>query len=652
MEDSINDVSTTLSRFHQGEDYHAYRYFGVHRCTRDGREGAVFRVWAPAAKAVSVVCDNNNWDSGADPCDKVADGVWERFIPDVPEYMAYKFAIIHNDDSLHLKADPYAFHSETCGKTASKVYYMDNCFTWDDENWYEAERKAGGLMNRPMNIYEVHFGSWRKYPDGNYYSYRKMAEELIPYVKSMGYTHIELMPLLEYPLDMSWGYQVTGYFSITSRYGTPADFMYFVNEAHKAGVGVLMDWVPAHFPKDDFGLAQFDGSYLYEDPDPLRREHPEWGTLIFNFGRGEIQSFLVSSAMMLLSEYHIDGIRVDAVAAMLYLDYGKKDGEWRANSKGGHENEQAIAFLQKLNHAVGVEKPEAVMIAEESTAWPLVTKPPVDGGLGFHYKWNMGWMNDSLNYMGTDPLFRKGNHNKLTFPMAYAFSENYILPISHDEVVYGKKSLLDKMPGEYEQKFAGLRSFLLYMMSEPGKKLLFMGSEFGQFSEWNYAKGLDWMLLEYESHRKMQGYTKDLNHFYLAHRCMWEKDDGWDGFQWINPDDSDHNVVSYRRIDKEGNELIFIINFSAVLRENYYVGVPKETAYREIFTTDDEKYGGSGMHNPERIETVKGDMNNLPQYVSVNIPALGGIVLENIPESKKPSVTPVVRTKIKRKHKH
>ena len=646
-EDPKYDKEKALELFHQGENYYAYRFFGAHKTERDGKSGAIFRVWAPSAKAVSVVCDVNNWDSGADPCERIADGIWERFIPDVPEYMAYKFAIVHQDDSVHLKADPYAFHSETNGKTASKIYWIDDCFSWSDDAWYKAEASQGGLMNRPLNIYEVHLGSWKRFTDGNYFSYRKMAEELIPYVKSMGYTHIELMPITEYPLDASWGYQVTGYFSITSRFGTPADFMYFVNEAHKAGIGVLADWVPAHFPKDDFALARFDGSFLYEDPDPLKREHKEWGTLIFNFGRAEIQSFLTSSAMMLLKEYHIDGLRVDAVAAMLYLDYGKQDGEWRPNEKGGKENTQAIAFLQKLNHAVGVEAPQAVMIAEESTAWPLVTRPPEVGGLGFHYKWNMGWMNDTLDYICTDPLFRKGNHGKLTFPLMYAFSENYVLPISHDEVVYGKKSLIDKMPGEYEQKFAGMRGFLTYMISQPGKKLMFMGNEFGQFSEWQFAGELDWMLLQYETHRNLQSFTRDLNHFYLDNPCMWEQDDGWDGFKWINADDADHNIVSYRRIAKDGTELIFVVNFAPVLRNDYQVGVPCKCAYTEIFNSDDEKYGGSGVKNSGRLETRDGAMNGEDQFLSLTLPPLGAIVLKAVkepPVSETKKVSPEVET--------
>ena len=604
VKSKVKSIPKELKLFKEGENYFAYEYFGVHKATKRKKDGVIFRVWAPNAAAVSVVGDFNNWDIFASPAKDIGVGVWEAFVPDVPEFSAYKYAITHNDNSVHYKADPYAFHNETDGSTASKVYFLNDCFKWSDDAWLK--KRADIFKPAPMNIYEVHVGSWRVYEDGNPLSYRDLADELIPYVKDMGYTHLELMPITEYPLPASWGYQVTGYFSVTSRYGTPADFMYFVNKAHKAGLGVLIDWVPAHFPKDDFALARFDGTPLYEDPNPLRGEHKSWGTLIFDFGKAEIQSFLVSSAMMFAKEYHIDGIRVDAVAAMLYLDYDRPDGEWCPNEYGGHENLQAIAFLQKLNHAIATRAEGTIMIAEE---------------------WNMGWMNDSLSYIKTDPYFRKFEHQKLTFPMMYAYSENYILPISHDEVVYGKGSLLNKMPGEYDQKFAGFRGFLMYMLSHPGKKLLFMGSELGQFDEWNFNKELDWNLLDFETHRRLHDFVRDANHFYLDHKALWEIEDDWAGFSWLNADDADHNIISYKRVAKSGREVIFVINFSPVTRENYYLGVDKKKTYKEVFNTDDIKYGGSGLLNEGKLTTKKGEVNGRKQYLSLTIPPLAAVVI-------------------------
>ncbi len=627
MTNSKISAAKELKLFHQGENYFAYKFFGSHKAVKRNKTGVIFRVWAPNAKAVSVVGDFNDWERNANPASSSKDGIWEVFVPGVPEYSAYKYAITHADNSVHLKADPYAFHSETDGSTASKVYFLDDCFKWSDEKWYSKKSESSNFTSAPMNVYEVHLGSWRRYEDGNHLSYRKIADELIPYVKDMGYTHIELMPITEYPFPASWGYQVTGYFSVTSRYGTPADFMYLVNKAHKSGIGVIMDWVPAHFPKDAFALARFDGTPLYEDPNPLRGEHKSWGTLIFDFGKPEIQSFLVSSAMMFIKEYHIDGIRVDAVAAMLYLNYDRPDGEWCPNHRGGMENLEAIAFLQKLNHAVCSQSPDTLMIAEESTAWPLVTKPTIDGGLGFHYKWNMGWMNDTLSYIKTDPYFRKYEHGKLTFPMVYAFAENYILPISHDEVVYGKGSLLNKMPGDYNQKFDGFRGFLMYMLSHPGKKLMFMGSEFGQFSEWQVDRELDWELLDFEAHRRLKDFVRDANHFYLKNKALWEIEDNWEGFEWINTEDSDHNIISYKRIDKKGKELIFIINFAPVKRTNYLIGVNKRKAYKEVFNTDDVKYGGNGITNEGRLSAKSGETDGKKYYLSLTVPPLAAVVL-------------------------
>lgn len=584
--------------FHQGTYYHSYDFFGCHK--QD--EGFVFRVYAPHARSVSLVGDFNGWNNKSHVMEKVSNGIYEVYVKEAKIYDCYKYEITTKKGKVINKADPYSFHSQTNGNDASKVYSLDG-YKWNDKLYCDYRSKKDHYRN-PMNVYEVNFASWRKYEDGNYYSYRKLADELIPYVMEMGYTHIEIMPLYEFPFDGSWGYQATGYFAITSRFGTPHDFMYFVDKCHQANIGVIMDWVPAHFAKDAFGLIEFDGDYVYEDPNPKRMEHKGWGTRVFDFGKTEVQSFLVSSATMLFDKFHVDGVRVDAVASMLYLDYDRKDGEWDKNTIGDNKNLEAIALLRKLNSAIFKEFPYALMIAEESTAWPLVTKPIDVGGLGFNYKWNIGWMNDSLEYVKMDPYFRNANANKLTFSFCYAFSENFILPISHDEVVHGKCSLLNKMYGNYEQKFDLMRLFLLYMFAHPGKKLTFMGCEFAQFKEWAYKDGLDFCLLEFEKHNKMKSYVHDLNWLYRDSPCLYQEDFSWDGFEWINVD-TVNNVIAFIRKDSNNNKLTCVFNFSPLKISNYGLGVSEPGEYHVILDTNEDKYGGTGVK--ERVYDSKNE---------------------------------------------
>ena len=631
-----NPSDLPIYLFKQGNNMEAYRYFGAHLCAQDGQAGVVFRVWAPHAQAVSVVGDFNRWTPDADMMHKVADAVWELFIPGMKAYDVYKFCITTPSGEQVYKADPYAFHAETRPANGSKVYDIGG-YPWGDAAWDEAQKKRD-VLNSPMLIYELHAGSWKMKEAGVPYNYSELADVLIPYIKEMGYTHVELLPITEYPFDGSWGYQVTGYFAPTSRYGTPHDFMAFVDKLHQAGIGVILDWVPAHFPKDGYGLYMFDGAPCYEDPNPRRGEHKEWGTMVFNYGMPEVQSFLISSALFWVEQYHIDGLRVDAVASMLYLDYNRRDGEWEQNVNGGKENLEAIAFLQKCNSTVLGRYPYKMMIAEESTAWPLVTKPASDGGLGFNFKWNMGWMNDMLSYMKTDPLFRAGNHGKVTFSFFYAFSENFVLPISHDEVVHGKCSLINKMPGDYEQKFANLRTFYGYMTAHPGKKLLFMGQEFGQFIEWDENKPLDWMLLGYDKHRQLQAYVKDLNAFYRETPAMWEIDYSWEGFQWIVPDDNQQSVIAFLRRDAKGKMVMVVCNFNPVLREGYEMGVPNAGSYKEVLNSDDPKYGGSGVTNGT-VRSRKGAMHGFEQHVSLTLPPLSTLYF-SVPAPRKKAAKP------------
>ena len=637
IQSNASDLPVYL--FKQGNNCEAYRYFGAHMETRAGESGVVFRVWAPHAVAISVVGDFNSWKPGSHPMRKVdGDSVWELFIPGMKEYDVYKYCVTTRAGDLVYKADPYAFHAETRPSNGSKVYDITG-FVWHDDAWQAAQKKAD-VINGPMNIYEMHAGSWKMKEGGKPYNYSELADELIPYITDMGYTHVELLPVMEYPFDGSWGYQVTGYFAPTSRYGTPKDFMAFVDKLHAAGIGVIMDWVPAHFPKDQFGLYNFDGEACYEDPNPKRGEHKEWGTMVFDFGRSEVQSFLISSALYWLEQYHIDGLRVDAVASMLYLDYNRKQGEWEPNKDGGKENLEAVAFLRKLNDTVLGRHPHKYMIAEESTAWPMVTKPASDGGLGFNFKWNMGWMNDTLDYMRTDPIYRAGNHGKLTFSFFYAFSENYILPISHDEVVHGKASLFSKMSsGTMEGKFASMRAFIAYMYAHPGKKLNFMGTELAQVIEWNYEEELDWLLLGFETHLKMHEFFKDINHLYLESKPLWHDDDSWDGFKWICADDYTQSVISFRRIStsEQGkhDEIIVVCNFVPVTRTDYKIGVPYEGTYEQILSTDDLKYGGSGEVDNGRIKAEEYSMHGYDYSISLTIPGLSAMYFRYVPPKKR-----------------
>lgn len=621
--------------FHEGTNYKAYLYMGAHDAQdADGKPCTVFRVWAPHAKKITVVGDFCDWkaEQGVSLQKISSAGLWEGFGYDFKEYDAYKYHIVGADGKIYMKSDPYGFHMETRPGTASKIYHLDG-YTWHDEAWIQ-KRIDTSPYTAPMNIYEVHPGSWKLTEDGQYLDYITLAHELCAYVKEMGYTHIELMPLTEHPFDGSWGYQVTGYFAPTSRYGTPKQFMEFVDICHQNGIGVIMDWVPAHFPKDAAGLAWFDGQALYEYEDPRKGERYDWGTKVFDYGRPEVISFLMSSAMFWVDTYHIDGLRVDAVSSMLYLNFGRNDGEWIANINGGTENLEAVHFLQLLNTMMFKEHPGVLMIAEESTAWPLVTKPIDVGGLGFNFKWNMGWMNDMLRYITLDPFFRKDNHNAITFSLTYAFSENYILPLSHDEVVHGKKSLLDRNPGTYEEKFAGLRAFYGYTMVHPGKKLLFMGSEFGQFIEWDYKRPLDWFLLGYDKHRQMQAYVKELNHFYLEHPPLYEQDDSWKGFAWICCDDNRQNIVSLRRMSRAGAEVIAVVNFSPVARENYRLGVQIDGNYTEALNSDDERFGGSGVKNKAALPAEEVPIHGYDRSIVMTVPPLACVYLTVQP--KKP----------------
>lgn len=631
MQKNNEDYSKYL--FHEGTNYEAYKLFCPKELTSDGKKGWLFRVWAPNAAAVSLVGDFNGWQVGATPMSVDGGGIWEVFAEGLKVYDAYKYAVTSKKKKTVLKADPYGLHFETTPATAAKLYDLSG-YEWKDAEWLK-KREGQNIYESPLNIYEVHLGSWKRNPDGSVKSYRMLADELVSYVKKMNYTHVELMPVTEYPYDGSWGYQITGLYAPTSRYGTPKDFMYLIDKFHRAGIGVILDWVIAHFPKDEHGLALFDGTPCYEYADAKKGEHKEWGTKIFDYGKTEVQSFLISAADFWFKNYHIDGIRVDAVASMLYLDYNRKEGEWLPNEYGGNYNLEAKAFLQRMNTAILTRYKGAVTVAEESTAYPMITMPPSEGGLGFNFKWNMGWMNDTLEYLSANPFFRKDMHTKLSFALTYAYSENYILPLSHDEVVHGKRSLLDKSPVEYDMKFEGLKAYYGFMMTHPGKKLLFMGGEFGQFIEWRFNEGLDWLLLDYPRHRQLREYVRDLNKFYLTTPALWSQDTVWEGFRWVSVDDNTQNIISYLRYDKSGDYVLTVINFSPVDRKRYVMGVPELKDYKCAFSSLSKKYGGVKTHKPV-YRAEKKSMHGLPYSITMNIAANSVTVYkpENMEEEK------------------
>ena len=615
--------------FHQGTNCKAYEMLGAHITEENGQQGVRFAVWAPNAKAVSVVGEFNNWDTRVNEMSRIEDGeIWKIFIPGLKEGDIYKYAIMPQHGGPHImKADPYGYYCEVPPATASRVFDM-NRYQWQDQAWQEKKQRTQSY-GQPMLTYEVHLGSWRRNAEGKALTYRELADQLVNYVKDMNYTHIEFMPLCEHPFDGSWGYQATGYYAATSRFGTPDDLRYLIDKAHQAGIAVIMDWVPGHFCKDDHGLRDFDGRNLYESDNPQRADNAGWGTTNFDYGRTEVQSFLISNAIFWMDQYHIDGLRIDAVANMLYLDYGRKNGEWQPNKHGGNGNLEAIDFLHKLNETVFREYPQALMIAEESTSWPNISKPVYMGGMGFNYKWNMGWMNDILRYCSLDPIYRKWHHDKITFSMMYAFSENFVLPLSHDEVVHGKCSLINKMPGDYWQKFAGLRGFFGYWMAHPGKKLLFQGGEFGQFVEWKWNDSLDWHLPEkYEMHTKMLAYSKALNKFYVDHKEFWQVDFDWGGFEWIDCDNADDSVISFIRRADNGDFVIAISNFTPAVRHGARFGVPEAGTYEEVFNSDAAEFGGSNVINENDIPSQDVPWNNKSYSIQITVPPLATVYIQ------------------------
>ena len=622
----VSEMQTYL--FNTGENYRSYEFLGCHRVDIDGRDMWRFAVWAPNAQSVKVACDRNGWTGDGMELAQFGDtGVWVGATDTLKNGDLYKYAVTAPDGTVYLRSDPYARRCELRPGTASVVYDEPD-YKWTDKTWMNKRAKFDAIHS-PMNIYECHAGSWRIHDDGSLYTYDELAEELIPYVVDMGYTHIELMPLTEYPFDGSWGYQVTGYFAATSRYGTPKQLKNFINKCHKAGISVIMDWVPAHFPRDGHGLRMFDGTPCYEYADWREGEHKDWGTMVFDFAKGEVISFLSSSAYFWAEDYHIDGLRVDAVSSMLYRDYSRNDGEWIANKYGGNGNLEAVDLLRRINRTMCTEKPGFLMIAEESTAWPLVTAPPEYGGLGFNFKWNMGWMNDTLRYVSMDPYFRKDNHSLLTFLMMYAYSENFILPLSHDEVVHGKKSLLDKMFGDYNQKFDAYKTFLGYYMTMPGKKLMFMGGEIGQFLEWRFDDQLEWNILELEPHKILHKFIKTLNHFYAENKALWIFEDSWDGFRWINEADNENSVVSYIRRGKKKEDMLAVVaNFTALDRATYKIGVPYGGEYEVVIHSNSTEFGGTRRINKMTYTAKKEQFSDMDYTLSLTVDGNSVMILK------------------------
>jgi len=632
LQSGLNDFEVYLLA--EGTYSRAYEKLGAHLAEMAGRHGVHFAVWAPNARVVSVIGDFNGWDPAASALRPSPAGVWEGFVPEIGQGTIYKYHLESRDrDYKVAKADPYGFAAEIRPQTASRVWDLDS-YAWHDDSWLTSRAKSNSLGS-PISIYELHLGSWRRVPEeGNrWLTYREVAPLLADYVRDAGFTHVEFLPIMEHPFDGSWGYQTTGYFAPTSRFGTPTDFMFLVDYLHQQEIGVILDWVPAHFPKDEAGLGYFDGSHLYEHADPRQGEHPDWNTFVFNYGRNEVQSFLISNALFWLDKYHVDGLRVDAVASMLYLDYGRKEGQWIPNRYGGKENIDAIHFLRLLNERVYADHPDAIMIAEESTSWPQVSRPTYVGGLGFGLKWNMGWMHDVLDYMSQDPVFRSFHQNEITFSLVYAFAENFILPFSHDEVVYGKGSMLRKMPGDDWQKFANLRLLYGFMFGHPGKKLLFMGDEFGQWSEWNHDTSLDWHLLEQPSHTGLRRWLRDLNTLYRGEPLLHETDFDPAGFEWVDCKDYERSIVSFlRRGRNQENHLLFVCNFTPVVRQNYRVGVPWEGHWKEILNSDAPLYGGSGQGNFGGLSTVPLPIHGRPYSLNMTLPPLGIVVFQ--PETR------------------
>ena len=615
--------------FGQGTHYDIYKKLGAHPCKKGKKDGVFFAVWAPNAKEVYVIGEFNGWNESASPMERLGEGgIYATFVEGVKEGQMYKYMLVLPNGARLYKADPYANYAEMRPGTASKVYDL-NHFKWTDKKWM-TDREKKDMNKEPMAIYECHIGSWMKHPDGTdegFYNYREFADRMIEYLKEMPYTHVELMGIAEFPFDGSWGYQVTGYYAPTSRYGTPDDFRYLIDLFHKNNIGVILDWVPAHFPRDAHGLCEFDGTCLYEHPDKRLGEHPDWGTKIFNYSKNEVRNFLIANALFWIREFHVDGLRVDAVASMLYLDYGKQDGQWVANKYGGNENLDAIEFFKHLNSVIHGGYPGVMTIAEESTAWPKVTAPPEDGGLGFSFKWNMGWMHDYCEYMKMDPYFRSGNHNKLTFAMSYNHAENYILPLSHDEVVHLKCSMVNKMPGYEIDKYANLRNLYAFMFGHEGKKLLFMGQDFGQEREWSEARELDWGLLEKPFNKGMKEFMSELLNLYVKSPCLYEIDNDWLGFEWMNADDYERSIYSFVRRTESGKQhLLFVINMTPVEYPKYEVGVPMNTQYKLVLNSDEERFGGNGNKIPKTIKAKKGECDHRKQYISFDMPPLTALI--------------------------